>query len=56
VKDYPTQKRKLREQFDEMTPDEILEKAQKLRGEESFEFRHKRLCIKYIANHYYLPL
>lgn len=56
VKDYPVEKQKLKEQFDKMTPDEVLEKAQKLKGEESFEFHQKRLRIKYIANHYYLPL
>ena len=56
VKDYPTRIQKLKEQFGKMTPDEILEKAQKLKGEESFEWHHKRLKIKYVANHYYLPL
>lgn len=56
VKNYPLEKQKLKEQFYKMTPDEVVDKAQKLKGEESFEFRHKRLRIKYVANHYYLPL
>jgi len=56
VKDYPNREKELKQQYGKISPDEYTEKAQALRSEEDFENEHKRIKIKYIANHYYLPL
>jgi len=56
VKNYPDQLRELQQQYGKISPQEYLEKAKNLKAEEDFEATHRRIKIKYIANHYYLPL
>ena len=56
VKDYPNREKELKQQYGKIPPDEYTKKAQALRSEEDFESNHKKIKIKYIANHYYLPL
>lgn len=56
VKDYPSQIRELQEQYGKMSPREYTERAKNLSDEEDFESDHKKIKIKYIANHYYIPL
>ena len=56
VKDYPSQIRELQEQYGKISPQEYTERAKNLSGEEDFESDHKKIKIKYIANHYYIPL
>ncbi len=56
VKDYPGQIRELQEQYGKISPQEYTERAKNLRREEDFETAHKKIKIKYVANHYYLPL
>ncbi len=56
VKDYPDRLRELEEQYGKIPGEEYIEKVQTLRREEDFESEGKRIRIKYITNHYYLPL
>ncbi len=56
VKDYPNRLRELNEQYGKIPPEEYTRKAQTLRREEDFVCEGKRIRIKYIPNHYYLPL
>ncbi len=56
VKDYPNQVKELQEQYGEIPQEEYTERAKTLRDEEDFESDHKKIKIKYIANHYYIPL
>ena len=56
VNDYPLQVKELQEQYGKITPEEYIRIAQAVSKEEDFEYDHRRLKIKYIANHYYLPL
>lgn len=56
VKNYPSQVKELQEQYGKTEFEEYTEKMQSLRKEEDFESDHKKIKIKYITNHYYLPL
>jgi len=56
VRNYPRQVKELQEQYGKISPQEYTEKAKNLRSEEDFESDHKKIIIKYIANHYYIPL
>jgi len=56
VKNYPRQVKELQEQYGKISPQEYTERAKNLSGEKYFESDHKKIKIKYIANHYYIPL
>ena len=56
VKNYPRQVKELQEQYGKISPQECTERAKNLSGEKYFESDHKKIKIKYIANHYYIPL
>ena len=56
VKNYPSQVKELQEQYGKISPQEYTERAKNLSGEKYFESGHKKIKIKYIANHYYIPL
>jgi len=56
VKNYPSQLRELQEQYGKMSPQKYIQMAKNLRGEEDFESKRKKIIIKYVANHYYIPL
>lgn len=56
VKNYPSQVKELQESYGKITPEEYIEKAKTLKDKEDFEYEHKKINIRYIANHYYLPL
>jgi type III restriction enzyme len=56
VKDYPTRVRELQEQYGKIPPDDYFEKAKALTPLDDFESDHKRIKIKYVTNHYYIPL
>jgi hypothetical protein len=56
VNSYPIQVKELHDQYGKITPEEYIRIAQAVSKEEDFEYDHRRLKIKYIANHYYLPL
>jgi len=56
VKNYPGRVKELQEQYGRISPQEYTEKAKNLSDEEFFESDHKKIKIKYSANHYYIPL
>lgn len=56
VKNYPSQVKELQAQYGKVSPQEYIEMAKSLSREESFESAYKKIRIKYIANHYYIPL
>ncbi|KKS45636.1 MAG: Type III restriction protein res subunit [Candidatus Azambacteria bacterium GW2011_GWA1_42_19] len=58
VKELPEKEQELRKAFDskQLSFDDMLKKAQALRDSQNFEYKNKKLKIKYIQNHYYIPL
>lgn len=56
VQDFPHKGEELNKLYGKISSEEYLEKAKQLKNEDSFEFDHQRIQIKYIANHYYIPL
>ncbi|MGB9722220.1 MAG: DEAD/DEAH box helicase family protein [bacterium] len=56
VKNYPTQVKELQASYGKIPPKEYTERAKFLRDKEDFEYTHKKISIRYIANHYYIPL
>ncbi len=56
VKNYPTEMKELQEQYGKIPQEEYDKKRRKISREAIFESAHKKIRIKYVANHYYLPL
>ncbi len=56
VKEYPNQLKELEEEYGKIPPQEYTERVKNLSSEEYFESKGKKIKIKYVANHYYLPL
>jgi len=58
VKELPEKEQKLRKSFDskQLSFDDMLKQAQELKDSQNFEYKGKKLKIKYIQNHYYIPL
>ncbi len=58
VKELPEKEQKLRKAFDlkQLSFDDMLKQAQALKDSQDFEYKGKKLKIKYIQNHYYIPL
>jgi hypothetical protein len=56
VKDYPRTETEVQEKYGKIPPAEYMELVKKLKKEEAFEAYHKKIRIKYVANHYYFPL
>jgi len=56
VKNYPTLVKELRAQYGILSPEEYMQKARSLSDVEQFDKDGKRIRIKYVANHYYIPV
>lgn len=58
VKKMPEKEQKLRNAYDskQLSFDDMLKQAQALKDNQTFEYNGKKLKIKYIQNHYYIPL
>jgi len=56
VKNYPEKVSDLREQYGKIPQEEYIEKVKNIRSEEDYEKDRRKIKIKYIAHHYYLPL
>jgi len=58
VRDFPNKEKKLKKAFDskQLSFENMLKQAQELRENQNFEHDGKKLKIKYIQNHYYIPL
>ncbi|MGH7800096.1 MAG: DEAD/DEAH box helicase family protein [Thermodesulfobacteriota bacterium] len=55
VKNYPLLVKELQAQYGKISPEEYMQKVQSLSGVEQFESDGKKIKIKYITNHYYIP-
>jgi type III restriction enzyme len=56
VKNYPTLLKELRAQYGIISAEQYVQKAKSLSGSEQFDEGGKRIRIKYVANHYYIPI
>jgi superfamily II DNA or RNA helicase len=56
VKQYPTLVKELRAQYGVLPPEEYMQKARSLSNVEQFDEDGKKIRIKYVANHYYIPV
>ncbi|MCL0106179.1 hypothetical protein M1N78_00445 [Peptococcaceae bacterium] len=56
MKDYPDRVRELDEQYGKIPRDEYSKKERILSEAGEFRYNHKKIRIKYIANHYYIPM
>ena len=56
VKDYPEKLKKVRVLYGKVSPEEYERMQKDVVKETSYEIKNKRLKIKYLQNHYYLPL
>ncbi|MEM4451434.1 MAG: DEAD/DEAH box helicase family protein [Nitrososphaerota archaeon] len=56
VKEYPDRARELQSQYGTLPPAEFIERAKSLRSSEEFDHDGKKIAIKHIAQHYYLPV
>lgn len=56
VRDYPNKAREVQERYRQIPANEFVELVKKLKNEDDFEANHKKIRIKYVANHYYIPL
>jgi type III restriction enzyme len=56
VKDYPTQVKEVRELYGKVSPEEYEQRSREISRVEEFTCDGKRITIKHIARHYYLPI
>jgi len=56
VKNYPDKVNDLREQYGKISQEEYTEKVKNIKSEEDFEKDQRKIKIKYVAHHYYIPL
>jgi hypothetical protein len=56
VKDYPTEVKKVRELYGKVSAEEYEQRSREIRRVEKFTCDGKRIKIKHIAQHYYLPV
>lgn len=56
IKQYPEKQNQLNEQYGKMPMEEFTRKQMSLFEAQNFEYKGKKLKIKYIQNHYYIPL
>jgi superfamily II DNA or RNA helicase len=56
IKQYPKKQKELDEQYGKIPRAEFAQKQMSLFEAQNFEYKGKKLKIKYIQNHYYIPL
>ncbi len=56
IKEYPERQRELDKQYGKISREEFARKQASLFDAQTFEYKSKKLKIKYIQNHYYIPL
>lgn len=56
VKNYPQKRKELSELYGKISHEEFMEQVKELKDKEDFEFDNKKIQIRYVANHYYIPL
>lgn len=56
IKQYPEKQKELDKQYGKMPREEFARKQMNLFEAQTFEYKGRKLKIKYIQNHYYIPL
>jgi hypothetical protein len=56
VKSFPDRVNDLREQYGKIPQEEYTEKVKNIKSEEDYEKDRRKIKIKYVAHHYYIPL
>jgi len=56
VRNYPDRIKEAQAEYGKISPEKYIEKVKNLEAEKNFSFDHEEIKIKYISNHYYLPL
>lgn len=56
IKQYPEKQKELDKQYGKIPREEFAQKQMSLFEAQNFEYKGKKLKIKYIQNHYYIPL
>ena len=56
IRQYPEKQKELDKQYGKMPREEFARKQMSLFEAQNFEYKGKKLKIKYIQNHYYIPL
>ncbi|MBU4228234.1 DEAD/DEAH box helicase family protein, partial [bacterium] len=56
VKSFPDRVNDLREQYGKIPQEEFTEKVKNIKCEEDYEKDRRKIKIKYVAHHYYIPL
>ena len=56
VKSFPDRVNDLREQYGKIPQEEYTEKVKNIKSEEGYEKDQRKIKIKYVAHHYYIPL
>jgi len=56
VKNYPVKMKEIQSQYGKIPLEEYEKLREEVKEEIAFENNHKRIKIKYVANHYYIPL
>ena len=56
MQNYPDRVKELNEQYGKIPRDEFIKKERTLREACEFKYNHKKIKIKYIPNHYYIPM
>ncbi|MCX7881295.1 MAG: restriction endonuclease subunit R, partial [Patescibacteria group bacterium] len=56
VRYYPEREKKLREQYGKIPLSEFQKQMTLFQQSENFEIKNQKIKIKYLANHYYLPV
>ncbi|MDA8053160.1 MAG: DEAD/DEAH box helicase family protein [Deltaproteobacteria bacterium] len=58
VREAPEKRQRLKKEFDnrQLSFDDMLKEFQSLKDSQDFNYKNKKLEIKYIQNHYYIPV
>ena len=56
MKQYPEKKKELDESYGKISPDKYAEQLKIFEEAGKYEVKNQKIKIKYLANHYYLPV
>ena len=58
VREAPEKRQRLKKEFDnrQLSFDDMLKESQSLKNSQDFDYNNKKLEIRYIQNHYYIPV
>ena len=56
IRQYPEKKKELEKSYGKVSPDEYAQQLKLFEGADKYEFNNQKIKIKYLPNHYYLPV